>query len=154
MAKKTAGILLYRWKNKSLEVLLAHHGGPFWTTKDLGTWTIPKGEVNEEEDIFEAAKREFKEETGMQKHLDGEFIPLFPLKQKSGKTIYAWALEGDFDVGELKSNTFEMELPPKSGIMKTFPEIDMADWFDIATAKEKILPGQLPFIDELVKLLP
>lgn len=149
MNKKSAGILLYRLKNDLPEVLLAHPGGPFWTNKVGAVWTIPKGEFTDE-DPLEAAKREFKEETGMD--VSAEFIPLTPLKQKSGKIIYAWMAQGDLDPTLIKSNTFELEWPPKSGIKKQFPEIDKAEWFSIKEAKEKIIPGQLGFIEELEKI--
>jgi predicted NUDIX family NTP pyrophosphohydrolase len=148
MSKKSAGILLYRIKNKMLEVLLVHPGGPFWIKKDAGAWTIPKGELNENEEPFDAAMREMKEETGI--ILKGNFIELTPVKQKGGKLVYAWAKEQDVDLSDIKSNEFEMEWPPKSGKKKLFPEIDKADWFDLKTAKEKMNAGQLPLIEELI----
>lgn len=151
MTKKSAGILLYRLKNNLLEVLLAHPGGPFWVKKDAGVWTIPKGEFTDDEDALEAAKREFKEETGMD--VTGEFVELMPLKQKSGKIIYAWLLLGDLDPSQIKSNTFELEWPPKSGIKKQYPEIDKAAWYNLNDAKEKINPGQVGFIAQLERLL-
>ena len=148
MSKKSAGILLYRIKNKMLEVLLVHPGGPFWIKKDAGAWTIPKGELNVDEEPFDAAIREMKEETGI--ILKGNFIELTPVKQKGGKLVYAWAKEQDVDLSDIKSNEFEMEWPPKSGKKKIFPEIDKADWFDLKTAKEKMNAGQLPLIEELI----
>ena len=148
MSKKSAGILLYRTKNKIVEVLLVHPGGPFWIKKDAGAWTIPKGELNENEEPFDAAIREMKEETGI--ILKGNYLELTPVKQKAGKLVYAWANEQDIDPSEIKSNEFEIEWPPKSGKKKSFHEIDKADWFDINTAKEKINPGQLPLIEELI----
>ena len=148
MSKKSAGILLYRIKNKMLEVLLVHPGGPFWIKKDAGAWTIPKGELNVDEEPFDAAIREMKEETGI--ILKGNFIELTPVKQKGGKLVYAWAKEQDVDLSDIKSNEFEMEWPPKSGKKKLFPEIDKADWFDLKTAKEKMNAGQLPLIEELI----
>ena len=148
MSKKSAGILLYRTKNKIVEVLLVHPGGPFWLRKDAGAWTIPKGELNADEEPFDAAIREMKEETGI--ILKGNFLELTPVKQKAGKLVYAWATEQDVDPSEIKSNEFEIEWPPKSGRKKSFPEIDKADWFDIKTAKEKINPGQLLLIEELI----
>jgi predicted NUDIX family NTP pyrophosphohydrolase len=151
MSKKSAGILLYRIKNKILEVLLVHPGGPFWIKKDAGAWTIPKGELNENEEPFDAAIREMKEETGIV--LIGDFIALAPVKQKGGKLVYAWANEHDVDPSEIKSNEFEIEWPPRSGKKKSFPEIDKADWFNIKTAKEKINSGQLRLIEELIKKL-
>jgi predicted NUDIX family NTP pyrophosphohydrolase len=151
MSKKSAGILLYRIKNKILEVLLVHPGGPFWIKKDAGAWTIPKGELNQDEEPFDAAIREMREETGI--ILKGNFIELTPIKQKGGKLVYAWAKEQDVDLSEIKSNEFEIEWPPKSGKKRTFPEIDKADWFDIKNAKEKINSGQLLLIEELIKKL-
>ncbi|TMI97128.1 MAG: NUDIX domain-containing protein [Bacteroidetes bacterium] len=148
MSKKSAGILLYRIKNKMLEVLLVHPGGPFWIKKDAGAWTIPKGELNVDEEPFDAAIREMKEETGI--ILKGNFIELTPVKQKGGKLVYAWAKEQDVDLSDIKSNEFEMEWPPKSGKKKIFPEIDKADWFDLKTAKEKMNAGQVPLIQELI----
>jgi len=148
MAAKSAGILLFRRTNKKLEVFLVHPGGPFWAKKDLGAWSIPKGEYLDDEDPLTAAKREFEEETGQP--IDGKFIELTPLKQKSGKMVYAWAVEGDMDETNIKSNLFEMEWPPRSGKMKSFPEVDKAAWFDTETAKEKIIERQAGFIDEIV----
>ncbi|MDP4261323.1 MAG: NUDIX domain-containing protein [Bacteroidota bacterium] len=147
MPKKSAGILLYRIKNDLPEVLLVHPGGPFWTKKDLGAWSIPKGEVEPGEDFLEAARREVKEETGI--HIRGKLIELTPVKQKSGKIIYAWTAEGDFNVAEIKSNTFELEWPPHSGKKKAFPEIDKAAWFHLNEARKKIVAGQEPLIKEL-----
>jgi predicted NUDIX family NTP pyrophosphohydrolase len=147
MPQKSAGILLYRLHNKVLEVLLVHPGGPFWIKKDQGAWTIPKGELNEEENPLNAAIREMEEETGVV--VKGNFIELTPVKQKSGKLVYAWALEHDLNPAEIKSNTFEIEWPPKSGKKKIFPEVDKAAWFGINEAKEKINTGQIPLIDDL-----
>ncbi|MFC0771503.1 NUDIX domain-containing protein [Terrimonas alba] len=150
-SKKSAGILLYRFSGGLPEVLLVHPGGPFWAKKDIGAWSIPKGEFEAEEDPLSAAQRELAEETGIK--AEGNFIELTPVKQKSGKLVYAWALEKDVDTGSIKSNSFEIEWPPKSGKKKSFPEIDKAAWFAVAESKEKILPGQLPLINELeVKL--
>jgi predicted NUDIX family NTP pyrophosphohydrolase len=151
MKKQSAGILLYRFNEKTPEVLLVHPGGPFYVKKDKGVWSIPKGEFKENENALDTAKRELREETGMPaSSVSGEFIALTPLKQKSGKVIYAWALQGEFDIKEFTSNTFELEWPPKSGRKQEFPEMDRAQWFDIKEAKEKILSGQVDFIDELV----
>ena len=148
MPKKTsAGILLYRRRNAALEVFLVHPGGPFWAKKDLGAWSLPKGEFADGEDPLAAAKREFTEETGFP--IDGDFRALRPLRQPSGKTIYAWAVEGDCDPEALRSNTFEMEWPPKSGRRQEFPEVDRAAWFSIDEAREQIIAGQAPFLDEL-----
>jgi predicted NUDIX family NTP pyrophosphohydrolase len=149
--KKSAGILLYRLKNKALEVLLVHHGGPFWAKKDLASWSIPKGEFTEEENPLEAAKREFQEETGLD--LTGDFIELTPIKQKSGKLVYGWAVAGDIDPAQIKSNTFEMEWPPKSGKRQSFPEIDKGEWFSVPESKLKILEPQTALIDELISIL-
>lgn len=150
--KQSAGILLYRYHQKRLEVLLVHPGGPFYAGKDEGVWTIPKGEPDEGEgDLLLVAQREFEEETGMQP--EGAFIKLTPVKQKGGKLVHAWALEREFDVSALKSNTFEMPWPPKSGKMQRFPEIDKAAWFSVEEAVLKILPAQAAFIEELVVLL-
>ena len=150
MAKKSAGILLFRFNNKNLEVLLVHPGGPFWKNKDQGAWSIPKGEFDSEEPL-DAAIRELKEETGLV--LKGHFIELTPVKQKSGKLVYGFAKEHDFDPSQIKSNEFEMEWPPKSGKKKLFPEIDKAEWFDAETAKERIISAQMAFIEDLAKKL-
>ena len=147
MSKKSAGILLYRITKKNLEIFLAHPGGPFWKNKDAGAWSIPKGEFDDNEEPLHAAIREMKEETGLT--LNGNFIELTPIKQKSGKLVYAWALEHDIDPSEIKSNEFEMEWPPRSGKKKSFPEIDRAEWFDLKKAKEKILDTQWPLVEEL-----
>ncbi len=149
MAKKSAGILLYRFRKEILEVLLVHPGGPFWAGKDLHAWTIPKGELEEHEDAFEAAKREIAEETGIT--VSGKFIALTPVIQKSGKTVFAWALEKDIDPSTIKSNSFNIEWPPRSGIKKTFPEIDKAAWFTVQEAKDKIIAAQFAFIEELAR---
>ena len=147
MAKKSAGILLYRFQLNALEVMLVHPGGPFWKNKDDGAWSIPKGEFEEDENPLNAAIREMKEETGF--HVSGDFIELTPLKQKSGKIIYAWALLQDADISKVKSNEFELEWPPKSGRKIMVPEIDKAQWFTPIIATQKIVHGQAPFIDEL-----
>jgi predicted NUDIX family NTP pyrophosphohydrolase len=145
--KQSAGVLLYR--NKSdLEVLLVHPGGPFWTRKDLSAWSVPKGEYEEGEDPKSAAVRELKEETGIEVQTL-ELRDLGEIKQKSGKTVKAWTAESDFDPKELKSNTFELEWPPRSGQKQEFPEVDRVEWFDIETAKAKILPAQIPFLERL-----
>ena len=146
MSKKSAGILLYRTTKKNLEIFLVHPGGPFWKNKDAGAWSIPKGEFDNEEPL-DAAIREMNEETGI--IVKGSFIELTPVKQKSGKLVYAWALEHDIDPSQVKSDEFEMEWPPKSGKKKSFPEIDRAEWFDLETAKEKILGAQWPLVEEL-----
>ena len=151
MAKRTAGILLFREAPGGLEVLLVHPGGPFWTKKDEGAWTIPKGLVDEGEEPFDAAKREFREETGGSP--DGEAIALEPLRQPSGKVIHAWALRGEFDPATLTSNTFLMEWPPNSGQQREFPEVDRAGWFSMEEAGRKILKGQAPLLRDLHRKL-
>jgi predicted NUDIX family NTP pyrophosphohydrolase len=151
MSKRSAGFLLFREVSSHLEVLLVHPGGPFWAKKDEGAWSIPKGEFEENEDPLAAAKREFEEETGFAP--TGEVIPLEPLRQPSGKLVYAWAMKGDFDPAELKSNTFSMEWPPKSGRHQEFPEIDRAAWLPIEAASHKILKGQAAFLVQLQEKL-
>jgi len=147
MAKVSAGLLLYRRHDNIMEVFLVHPGGPFWAKKDAGAWSIPKGLIDLGEEPLCAAQREFEEETGFTRA--GEFIPLAPVKVASGKTIQAWAVEGDCDPDALKSNTFEMEWPPRSGKKQQFPEVDRGGWFNLDEAKEKINKGQVPFIEEL-----
>ena len=148
MAKKlSAGILLYRKRKTGIEVLIVHPGGPFWAKKDEGAWSIPKGEYTEGEDPLTVAKREFYEETGSK--VSGPCLELTAAKQPSGKIIRAWALEGDIDVSSIRSNSFSMEWPPKSGRLQSFPEIDRALWCGLTAAKEKILTGQRVFLDEL-----
>ncbi len=150
MAKnKSAGILLYRWSESELEVFLVHPGGPFWAAKDDGAWSLPKGEFTEGEDPLAAAKREFQEETGCE--AEGDFIALTPRKQRSGKLIYAWAVRGECDAQAIKSNTFTMEWPRRSGNYREFPEVDRAAWFGIPQATEKLLPGQRGFLQELLQ---
>jgi len=151
MTKRSAGLLMYRFKNARLELFIVHPGGPFWADKDDGIWSIPKGEYEDGEDPLEAAKREFFEETGMV--ASGDFIPLSPLQQRSGKIITAWAFKGDCDASSITSNTFTMEWPPKSGSQAEFPEIDRAAWFTIDVAREKLGKGQIGFVDELCRIL-
>jgi predicted NUDIX family NTP pyrophosphohydrolase len=151
MPKKSAGILVYRKTTEEYEVLLVHPGGPFWAKKDLNSWSIPKGEFEDGEEPLAASKREFEEETGF--NIEGEFIELRQVKQPSGKVIYTWAVEGDIDISMVKSNLFELEWPPRSGSFKEFPEIDRAEWFDFETAKQKILSGQIPILDNLQEKL-
>ena len=145
----SAGILAFRRK-RGLELLLAHPGGPYWRRKDAGAWSIPKGTV-ESGNLLTCAKREFNEETGLT--AAGDFIALKPIRQKSGKTVHAFALEGDFDLSRFTSNEFEMEWPPRSGERQSFPEVDRIAYFKVATARRKILPAQRPFIEELVQRL-
>ena len=140
---------MYRRRDGQLEVFLVHPGGPFWAKKDLGSWTIPKGEYLEGEDPLQAAQREFQEETGFT--AGGSFTALGDLKQPSGKILTAWALEGDCDPAQLKSNTFPLEWPPRSGRQTEFPEIDRGAWFTIEAARDKLLPGQRPLLDRLLQ---
>ena len=152
MAKISAGILLFRKRPAGVQVLLVHPGGPFWARKDAGAWSIPKGLADEGEDWLAAAKREFLEETGMA--IDGEFLDLGAHKQPGGgKTIVAWAHEGDFDPASLKSNTFSIEWPPRSGRMAEFPEVDKAAWHSLDEALEKATQGQRPIIAALAEKL-
>jgi predicted NUDIX family NTP pyrophosphohydrolase len=152
MAKLSAGLLMYRFRAGQLEVLLGHPGGPFFTNKDLGAWTIPKGLVDEAEDQLAAARREFEEETGTRP--EGRFVPLGEVLQKGGKTVVAWAFEGDLDPAAIRSNTFQREWPPRSGRWQTFPEIDRAAFFSIEEARGKINPAQAEFLSRLERLLP
>ena len=147
MPKTSAGILLYRKRAGCLEVLLVHPGGPFWARKDFGSWSIAKGEYEEGEDPLHAARREFFEETGHRPA--GPFLPLTPRKQPRGKRVDAWAAEGDWDSSALVSNTFKLEWPKGSGQMREFPEVDRAQWFGIMEAMDRILPGQLSFLEDL-----
>ena len=149
MAKQSAGILLYKVVDQIMQVFLIHPGGPFWKNKDAGVWSIPKGEFTDAEKALDAAIREFEEETGIKP--SGEFIALTPIKQKSGKIVYAWALQSDIDASKIVCNTFTMEWPPKSGKFQSFPEADKADWFSVADAKQKINPSQAALIDELIQ---
>ena len=149
MAKISAGLLLYRRHTGRLEVFLVHPGGPFWARKDLGAWSIPKGETGPGKDDLAEARREFQEETGHR--VDGRFQPLKPIRQAGGKTVRAWAIEADCDAGRIVSNEFTMEWPPRSGRMQAFPEVDRAAWFDLPTARQKINPAQAALLDELEK---
>lgn len=150
MARTSAGILLFRDGPNGREVLLAHPGGPFWAKKDDGAWTIPKGELGDAEDPLLAARREFEEEMGQA--IDGDFRPLGEITQAGGKRVMGWAVRGQFDPAALRSNTFTIEWPPKSGRQKAFPEVDRAAWFDAATARRKIIQSQTPFIDQVLDL--
>jgi predicted NUDIX family NTP pyrophosphohydrolase len=151
VSKQSAGILAYRAGENGVEVLLVHPGGPFWRNKDAGAWSIPKGLFASDEDPLEAAKREFAEETGYA--LDGAFLPLGEMRQPSGKIVHAWAVAAEIDVTQIKSNTFEMEWPPKSGKSQEFPEIDKGAWFPIEAAGEKIVKGQRKFLAVLAQAL-
>src|ERR1044072_2992951 len=150
MPKLSAGILVYRLRNKETEVFLCHPGGPFYKNKDNGVWTIPKGEFGENEEPFTAAKREFKEETGQE--ISGDFIAMRPIKYKDGrKIVYAWAVKSDVDAASLRSNTFPLEWPPKAGKFIDVPEVDRGDWFTIKVAKQKILPSLSGLLEDLVE---
>ncbi len=148
MAKTSAGILMYRTGPGGIEVFLIHPGGPFFVNKDAGAWSIPKGEVDEGEDNLAAALRECQEETGCRP--EGTFIPLCSVKQKSGKTVISWAVEGDCDPERISSNVFTLEWPPKSGRMREFPEVDRAGWFSIAEAGQKINSAQKKLLEDLL----
>jgi predicted NUDIX family NTP pyrophosphohydrolase len=153
MPKRSAGLLIYKYNEENVvEVLLVHPGGPFFTKKDVGVWSIPKGEYEDGEDALEVSKRELEEETGNTIN-NGKFVQLKPVTIKSGKQIIAWAVETDFEKCFICSNNFEMEWPPRSGKKQSFPEVDKANWFSIKAAQEKINPGQLPLLDELVEML-
>jgi predicted NUDIX family NTP pyrophosphohydrolase len=147
MPKQSAGLVIYRKKVRELEVFLVHPGGPLWAKKDLGAWSIPKGEYTAEEDPLAAARREFEEETGMR--VDGDFMELGTIRQAGGKMVTAWAHEGDFDADRLASNTFEMEWPPRSGRVVKFPEVDRGAWFTLLEAKERILASQRALLERL-----
>ena len=149
--KKSAGILLYKYQNLELQLFLVHPGGPFWKNKDLGSWSIPKGEFTAEENPLDAAIREFEEETGTK--LSGSFLELQPVKLASGKLVYCWALAGELNANEIKSNTFEMEWPPKSGKTKSFPEVDKGGWFSVVDALQKVNVAQSALINELQSIL-
>ena len=151
MPKQSAGLLLYRNHNEKLEVFLVHPGGPLWAKKDSGAWSIPKGEFDEE-DPFLAAKREFQEETGSEVP-QGEYFPLTQVKQKSGKIVHAWAVEGELDAEHIHSNEFEMEWPPRSGKFQAFPEINKAAWFSVEEALQKINTGQISLLHEFLRKL-
>ncbi|HEY7531264.1 MAG TPA: NUDIX domain-containing protein [Nitrospiraceae bacterium] len=152
MAKKlSAGILLYRIIAGQIQVFLVHPGGPFWARKDDGSWSLPKGEHTAEEDPLTVAKREFREETGFS--VSGAFTALSTVKQPNGKVISVWAVEGDLEASSVRSNSFTVEWPPRSGRMQEFPEVDRASWFDLPTAERKLLPGQRPFLDQLREVL-
>lgn len=157
MSKKSAGLILYQFTHKVLQVLLVHPGGPFWAKKNLGSWSIPKGEFDEQEDPLAAAKREVQEETGINVNaLQSSSFPLIelvPLKQKSGKIIYAWGIEAAMNTVFIKSNFFEMEWPPKSGKYQSFVEVDKAEWFNLEEAKKRIIPGQVPLLEDLERQL-
>ena len=151
MAKQSAGILLYRRRAGRVEVLLVHPGGPYWRKRDAGAWSIPKGEFGAAEAPLDAARRELAEETGLTP--EGPFLPLGCVTQRGGKTVHAWAAEGDCDPATLVANSFTMEWPPGSGRMQAFPEVDRAAWFDLAAARERILAAQADLLDALEREL-
>jgi predicted NUDIX family NTP pyrophosphohydrolase len=152
VARKSAGILLYRGTGAELELLLVHPGGPFWAQKDVGVWSIPKGEYGDDEDPRACALREFEEETGTPLP-PGELIELGDVRQKGGKVVTAWAAQGDLDAAAIRSNTFRMQWPPRSGRWATFPEVDRAGWFGVDEAREKLNPAQSDFVDRLLTRL-
>jgi predicted NUDIX family NTP pyrophosphohydrolase len=151
-SRLSAGILLFREREGRLEVLLGHPGGPFFAKKDEGSWSVLKGEADPGEGLVAVARREFTEETG-QEPPDGTMLELGEVRQKGGKTVVAWALAGDLDPAEARSNTFEMEWPSRSGRLRAFPEIDRVEWFDVETARRKILPAQAPFLKRLERAI-
>ncbi len=151
VGKASAGVLLFRRRGPDLEVLLVHPGGPFWARKDAGAWSIPKGVIEGEEDPEQAAFRELREETGWD--LAGDPIRLEPVRQAGGKVVHAWGLETDVDSSSCRSNTFQMEWPPRSGRQQEFPEVDRAGWFSLSEARARILPGQIPLLDDLATRL-
>ena len=148
MPKQSAGLLIYRRHGATIEVFLVHPGGPFWAKKDLGVWSIPKGEYEASEKPLDAAIREFHEETGFT--ASPPFVALGTIKQSGGKVVSAWACAGEYVPSRIRSNTFTMEWPPRSGQQREFPEVDRAAWFDMDQAREKILPVQRQFLDALV----
>jgi predicted NUDIX family NTP pyrophosphohydrolase len=148
MARRSAGILLYRRRGGAVEVLLVHPGGPFWANKDLGAWSIPKGEVEAGQDPLAVAVREFEEETG-RRPPEAELVALGEVRQRGGKVVAAWAAEGDLDPAAVTSNTFAIEWPPRSGTRREFPEVDRAGWFDLDTAREKLVAAQAELVDRL-----
>ena len=150
MTRTSAGLLLYRWRDGALEVFLVHPGGPFWARKDDGAWSIPKGEFAPGEDPLVAARREFAEETGLA--VDGEVRALAPIRQAGGKVVHAFALEGELDADAIRSNSFTIEWPPRSGRLREFPEVDRAGWFALAEARRKILKSQLGLLEQLAQL--
>ena len=149
--KKSAGLLMYRRTGGAVEVLLAHPGGPYWQRKDAGAWTLPKGEYDDSEEPLAAALREWREETGFEAR--PPFVPLGEVTQKNGKRVTAWAFEGGCEPGDLKCNTFEIEWPPRSGRVQSFPEIDRVQWFGVGEAREKINAAQAAFLDRLEQSL-
>jgi len=152
MPKLSAGILVYRFRKKEIEVFLCHPGGPFYKNKDNAVWTIPKGEFDDNEEPFTAAKREFNEETGQE--IEGDFVAMKPIKYKDGrKIVYVWAVEGNIDATKIKSNTFPLEWPPKSGKFIDVPEVDKGDWFTVEVARQKILPSLSSLLGDLIEII-
>ena len=149
--KRSAALLVYKRTADGLRVFLVHPGGPFWARKDLGAWSLPKGEFDDSEEGLSAARREFLEEVG--EEIDGDFIALAPVRQGSYKVIHAWAVEGTVDETRIRSNEFEMEWPPRSGRKARFPEVDKGGWFTLPEARRRILRGQVPILDELAERL-
>jgi predicted NUDIX family NTP pyrophosphohydrolase len=149
MPKQSAGLLLYRHGKHGLQVFLVHPGGPFWSSRDLGAWSIPKGQYTDSEDPLAAARREFQEETGFT--VDGEFVELGTIRQIGGKVVSAWALEGDCNPADLRSNLCQIKWPPRSGRMIDVPEVDRGEWFSLAEAHERILASQRPILDRLAE---
>jgi predicted NUDIX family NTP pyrophosphohydrolase len=152
MPRASAGLLLYRRTEGRIEALLVHPGGPYWSQRDDGAWSIPKGEHDDHEDPLEVVRREFREELGTEAPA-GTPTPLGEIRQRGGKRVRAWALEGDLDASTVRSNTFSMEWPPHSGATREFPEVDRAAWFDLDTARRKLLSGQVAFVDRLAVIL-
>lgn len=148
--RKSAGILPYRWKDGELQVFLVHPGGPFWKNKDVHAWSVAKGEFNDDEPAFDAALREFSEETGFT--AAGSFLELDPVKQPGGKTVFVWAVEADFNPEAINSNTFSLEWPPRSGKTIEVPEIDSAGWFTVSAAEKKIHKGLIPLLGNLSRI--
>jgi predicted NUDIX family NTP pyrophosphohydrolase len=146
--RTSAGILLWRDGGHGIEVLLAHPGGPLWAKKDHGHWTVPKGETEPDEELVDVARREFAEETGSEVP-DGPLVALGEIRQKSGKLVHAWGARGDLDAAAAVSNTYEMEWPPRSGVIRRFPEIDRVEWFTIDEARSRLKAAQVPFLDRL-----
>jgi predicted NUDIX family NTP pyrophosphohydrolase len=151
MARRSAGLILYRRREDGVEVFLVHPGGPFWAKKDAGAWSIPKGEYEEGEESLDVARREFFEETGFA--VDGDFREVGSVRQDGGKQVTAWAVEGECDPALLRSNVFELEWPPRSGRVQEFPEVDKGGWFSLAAAREKILKGQVGLLERLAGVL-
>ena len=150
MTRQSAGLVLHRTRNDTLEIFLVHPGGPLWRNKDAGAWSIPKGEFVDGEDALAVARREFEEETGAR--IDGDFVALAPIRQRGGKIVHAWAVKGDIALDGLASNAFTMEWPPRSGRMQSFPEVDRYGWFSLDEARAKINEAQRALLDELATL--